>query len=257
MSELLAAVAAALGTPEALVKRAAEARAAATGASVDEVLGAWAGGGSVSAPAPAAATPQPEEEMPPTSVSSPSTTSVDTESSDPQPETDRPSPTGPSPSVPAGPYKPPVLVGAVDNPARVLAGVIGLFLVVLLIGFVGPSIPTENIGARTSYLDLTETARSGQHTYSTLGCAACHTQMVRPVIADVGLGPVTLNDTNQILGLRRFGPDLSDIGSRATPPEMELLVRGTLTHPGHNLSADDMASLIAYLVASDTSEEEG
>jgi mono/diheme cytochrome c family protein len=47
----LAAAAAAMGAPEALVKRSAEARAKATGASVDEVLAAWAGG----APAPATA----------------------------------------------------------------------------------------------------------------------------------------------------------------------------------------------------------
>ena len=46
----LAAAAAAMGVPETLVKRSAEARAKATGASVDEILAAWAGG----APAPAA-----------------------------------------------------------------------------------------------------------------------------------------------------------------------------------------------------------
>ena len=46
----LAAAAAAMGVPEALVKRSAEARAKATGASVDEILAAWAGG----APAPTA-----------------------------------------------------------------------------------------------------------------------------------------------------------------------------------------------------------
>jgi mono/diheme cytochrome c family protein len=47
----LAAAAAAMGVPEALVKRSAEARAKATGASVDDILAAWAGG----APAPATA----------------------------------------------------------------------------------------------------------------------------------------------------------------------------------------------------------
>lgn len=49
----LAAAAAAMGVPEALVKRSAEARARATGASIDEILTAWAGG----APAPAATAP--------------------------------------------------------------------------------------------------------------------------------------------------------------------------------------------------------
>ena len=54
----LAAAAAALGIPESLVQRSAEARAAETGASVDEILAAWAGG--ESGPAPAAQ-PEPSE----------------------------------------------------------------------------------------------------------------------------------------------------------------------------------------------------
>ena len=54
----LEAAAAALGIPEVLVQRSAEARAQETGASVDEILAAWAGGGS--APA-AAATPDSDE----------------------------------------------------------------------------------------------------------------------------------------------------------------------------------------------------
>ncbi len=53
MSDLSGA-AAAMGVPEVLVKRSAEARARATGASVDEILAAWAGG--ASAPAAPAAT---------------------------------------------------------------------------------------------------------------------------------------------------------------------------------------------------------
>jgi len=57
----LAAAAAALGAPEAIVKRSAEARAKASGASVDDILNAWAGGGA--APAPAA--PPPEADAPP------------------------------------------------------------------------------------------------------------------------------------------------------------------------------------------------
>ncbi|MGA8040053.1 MAG: c-type cytochrome [Acidimicrobiia bacterium] len=47
MSDLSAAAAAALGVPEALIQRSAAARAAETGMSVDDVLAAWAGGGSV------------------------------------------------------------------------------------------------------------------------------------------------------------------------------------------------------------------
>ena len=54
MSDLSAA-AAALGVPETIVQRSAAARAAEAGMTVDEVLAAWAGGGSVGGAQPAAA----------------------------------------------------------------------------------------------------------------------------------------------------------------------------------------------------------
>lgn len=60
MSELLSGAASALGLPEALVQRSAAARAAETGASVDEVLEAWAGG--EAAPSPEAQPAEPAVE---------------------------------------------------------------------------------------------------------------------------------------------------------------------------------------------------
>ncbi len=45
----LAAAAAALGMPEDLTRRSAEARAAESGSSVDEILSAWAGGEAIAA----------------------------------------------------------------------------------------------------------------------------------------------------------------------------------------------------------------
>ena len=59
MSELLAQAAAALNAPEAIVKRSADARAKAGGISPDEVLAAWAGGGSVTTAAPSDPVPEP------------------------------------------------------------------------------------------------------------------------------------------------------------------------------------------------------
>ncbi len=90
MSDLSAAAAAALGVPEAIVLRSAAARAAETGMSVDDVLGAWAGGGSVAAPAPsseAGPAPEPAEETP----------VADTE---PESAPVPPAPTGTTPSEP-------------------------------------------------------------------------------------------------------------------------------------------------------------
>jgi hypothetical protein len=80
MSDLLDAAAAALGVPAPLVQRAAGARAADTGMTVDEVLTAWAGGGAIEAPAP-----------PPDAEEAPSPTEAP----------DRPSAAAPTGAVPA------------------------------------------------------------------------------------------------------------------------------------------------------------
>lgn len=64
----LSGAAAAMGLPESLVKRSAEARAAETGQTVDEILAAWAGGeataGAADTPAPAEPVTEPEPESP-------------------------------------------------------------------------------------------------------------------------------------------------------------------------------------------------
>jgi hypothetical protein len=77
--------------------------------------------------------------------------------------------------------------------------------------------------------------------------------LIRPVVADVGLGAVTLNDSNQVLGTRRFGPDLSDVGSRLSASQIEATVNGLGSHPSLSLSQDDLAALVAYLIESKTS----
>jgi hypothetical protein len=66
MSELLSKVAELLNAPESLVQRSAEARAEASGRTVDEVLQSWAGGESVaSVEKPAEEAPSAEEPTPP------------------------------------------------------------------------------------------------------------------------------------------------------------------------------------------------
>ena len=61
MGELLAKVAEILGAPETLVQRSAEARAEASGNTVEEVLQSWAGGEAITTSAPAAETSVAEE----------------------------------------------------------------------------------------------------------------------------------------------------------------------------------------------------
>jgi mono/diheme cytochrome c family protein len=265
MAENLSAAASALGLPEALVERSAAARAAEIGASVDDVLNEWAGG-------EAASSSRAEAETEAATVSSPRSEATLGEVDRPEAETEgatvSPAPTPDSPEVvievpsqpaapelqptPAGPFKPPVLVGASDSPRSIILGALGLFLIVVLVGLVGPSIPEDIAGARSSALPLTTAAEHGRDIYATVGCASCHTQMVRPIIADVGLGAVTLNDSNQVLGARRFGPDLSDVGTRMTADQIEAIVAGLGEHPPHSLSGDDMNDLVAYLAESRT-----
>jgi mono/diheme cytochrome c family protein len=265
MAENLSAAASALGLPEALVERSAAARAAEIGASVDDVLNEWAGG-------EAASSSRAEAETEGATVSSPRSEATLEEVDRPEAETEgatvSPAPTPDSPEVvievpsqpaapelqptPAGPFKPPVLVGASDSPRSIILGALGLFLIVVLVGLVGPSIPEDIAGARSSALPLTTAAEHGRDIYATVGCASCHTQMVRPIIADVGLGAVTLNDSNQVLGARRFGPDLSDVGTRMTADQIEAIVAGLGEHPPHSLSGDDMNDLVAYLAESRT-----
>jgi hypothetical protein len=251
MSDLLSAAAAALGTPEALVRRSAEARATATGATVDEILAAWAGGAPAPT-APAATTVEAEEDA------GDDAPEVATEATPPPPEIVVEMPSAPAPApAPVGPYRPPVLVGVSDNPMTVLAGVVGLFFIVLVVGLIGPSIQTTNPGARSSSIEYSESAIDGRHLFANLGCASCHTQMVRPVIADVGLGAVTLNDSNQLLGTRRFGPDLSNVGARLSGSQIEAVIGGLDGHPRQDLSAEDMTALVSYLAESITAESEG
>jgi mono/diheme cytochrome c family protein len=87
VSEYLIAAAEAMGLPEALVERSAEARAEETGASVDEILQAWAGGETVSAAAPAKDEPTEEAAVP------------EEEDAAPQEPADEPEPVAPAAAV--------------------------------------------------------------------------------------------------------------------------------------------------------------
>jgi cytochrome c553 len=91
MSDLSAA-AAALGVPEAIVQRSAAARAAETGMSVDEILAAWAGGGSV------AGTPPPSETTTESEPETPSEPSAEPEEEEAAPEVPTPAAATPAPA---------------------------------------------------------------------------------------------------------------------------------------------------------------
>lgn len=257
MSEQLTAAAEAMGIPELLVERSAAARAAEAGTDTEEILAAWAGGEVVSAPSgepeepaepEAADTEAPEEKVPEEPEPEPATPEIVIEKPTKEPTR------APAPAAAAAPYKPPVLVGARDNPMVIMAAAVGLFVAVLLVGFVGPSFQGRAQGARTSEIAFSAQAMEGRAIYSTLNCDSCHTQMVRPVVADVGLGTVTVHDSNQVLGTRRFGPDLSNVGARVSESQLAATVAGLGDHPPYSLRTEDLEALVSYLAESVTAE---
>lgn len=264
MSEFLDAAAQAVGAPAELVLRSAEARARADGMSVDDVLSAWAGGGSPPAPAPAVETPPSPE---PSSAPPSETPAAAAASPTPSPPPPEPAAAPVSPveaptvvvsvEAPSGP--PPVLVGRVDRPFRYLLGGAALLILCLAVTLVAPAFSGTGRGAFHSEIRYSAAALVGQDEYLAQGCASCHTQVVRPIVADAqlaamaGLGGVTLSDTNQVIGRQRYGPDLANVGNRMTPEDIEGVLSGDKGHIAYG--GGDMAALVAYLVESRVSTE--
>ncbi|MYA38082.1 MAG: c-type cytochrome, partial [Acidimicrobiia bacterium] len=168
----------------------------------------------------------------------------------PPPEPAAPAPVAPAATLMAdGP--PPVLTGRVERPFRYLLGATTLLVLCLVVTLVLPAFSVTGRGAVHSEVPYTATALRGQEVYLTEGCAGCHTQMVRPVVADAqlaalaGVGGVTLSDTNQVIGRQRYGPDLANVGSRMSPEEFEAVLAGGGGHLTYG--GDWMDSLVAYL----------
>lgn len=244
----LAAAAAKLGVSESILKRSAEARANATGVSVEELLTAWAGGSASPTPAPS---PEPEVQSP--------------ESRDPSPEPQTAQAPAEAPIAPAATASAeprtetrdsepetrdsvPVLVGRREGIGLTMTGSLGLLVLSMLLGFFLPSIPQPSNGVRSSNHAFSRAALTGRDIYLEEGCGSCHTQLIRNVVPDAKLGPVTLDDTNQVIGYRRIGPDLSAIGSRITDTAaLTALLAGERNHPTAALSDSELAELLAYL----------
>ncbi|MGH8928052.1 MAG: cbb3-type cytochrome c oxidase subunit II [Acidimicrobiia bacterium] len=245
----LAAAAAAMGVPESIVQRSAEARAKATGASVDEILAAWAGGAAV----PAASAPSPQPQVSSQTSEQPSSDDAPAPEADTEPVTVAADVgtliPGPSSHAPSPPSAPPVLVGPRQGMGSLVFGSIGLLVLSMLLSVFLPSVPQPGNGIRTSTHAFSAQALSGRSIYRSQGCATCHTQLIRNVVSDVNLGPATLDDTNQLIGYRRLGPDLAAIGTRITDtPSLIALLNGQANHPPvTGLTDDDLANLLAYL----------
>jgi cbb3-type cytochrome c oxidase subunit II len=75
------------------------------------------------------------------------------------------------------------------------------------------------LGDRDRVYPEGSTLAAGRAIYLEEGCYYCHTQQVRPIVTDVGLGVVSeagdyVHETPAALGVERLGPDLTHVGDR-------------------------------------------
>jgi ribosomal protein L12E/L44/L45/RPP1/RPP2 len=265
-SETLAAAAQAMGVPEEMVRRSAQARANADGVGIDEVLAAWSGGASITAAAPPTA-PEPAPEPAPAVAA---LTAIDEPATPAPPASPPPQPAVPIEATPAvAVLEPPetetspVLEGRRESPAVLLSGAVGLFLVALLFAFILPALDATPESPPPS--GLSALGRQGREIYVAEGCWYCHTQQVRPIVTDANLGPVTQSDlvasfAPDTLGIQRIGPDLTHAGSREPTNDAAWLeefltdprsVREDSLQPGYgHLSDADRTALVQYLLES-------
>jgi hypothetical protein len=258
MSELLAKVAEILGAPESLVQRSAEARAEASGNTVDEVLQSWAGGESIasSAPPAEASVEEVKEEAPPAEA--------------------------PVEEVPVEEVKEVAdetvheVVEQVIQEETVelkkessLAFIMGVATVAIFTYFFAFSIPKNQSAdlvaeSLNNEIIVSQEVLKGAEVYNQLNCQSCHTQNVRLLIPDSQNGKVLKNKfANEIIikntGLLRLGPDLSTSATREPTNNSKWLaryltdsasVRDEIPHPNYDfLSATDLDYLLTYLLS--------
>ena len=237
MSELLSKVAEILKAPEELVQRSAEARAEASGKSVDEVLQSWAGGEAIES-SPAAETPVEEapveevvEEAPVEEVVEEAPVEVKKESS-----------------------------------FVFISGVIAIAIFTYFFGYLFPRQQSENLVSESlnNTIEVSNEELKGAEIYNQLNCQSCHTQNVRVVIPDSQNGKVLKNKFAEEAvikntGLIRIGPDLSNSASREPTNNPQWLsrylkdsssVRENVPHPNYDfLNQQDLDYLITYLLS--------
>jgi cbb3-type cytochrome oxidase subunit 1 len=157
--------------------------------------------------------------------------------------------------------------------ARLRLGTIGLFGVAVVFGFLFPSLESSHItntlaADESRYFDaeanpaLAEISL-GHELYLSEGCWYCHSQEVRQIVTDVGLGPVSLPgdyawEVPAPRGTNRIGPDLFHVGSREQTGSAQSVldhlfdprsVRPWSTMPSYqHLSDGELEALALYLV---------
>ena len=260
MSELVNKVAEILKAPIDLVQRSAEARAAASGKTVDEVLNSWAGGESIVTSAPV------EEEKP---------------AEEAPVEEEKPAEEAPVEEAPVEEEKPaeeaPVeemVQEVVDEVVELkkesslafITGVLSIAIFTFVFAFLTPK--NQSIAIVESSLNNTVKVSAdvlrGAEIYSELNCQSCHTQNVRTLIPDTQNGKVLSNKyANKALikniGNIRLGPDLSTNSLREPTNNAQWLgrylsdsssVNRDIPHPNYEfLDKEDLDYLVTYLLS--------
>ena len=273
MSELLSKVAELLNAPESLVQRSAEARAEASGRTVDEVLQSWAGGESV------AAAEKPVEETPPVEeVAQPIEKPVETSEEEQDEEQESTEESSIVFDENVSELITEVLIEeenvAVKKESSIgfIAGVIGVVVFTYLFAFLIPKQQSEEVVLQSlnNSVRVSEEILEGAIVYNQLNCQSCHTQNVRILIPDSQNGKILKNrfankNLIQNTGLLRLAPDLSTLGTREPTNDAEWLkeylidpssVKEDIPHPSVNfLSNQDLDYLITYLLSLGSTNE--
>ena len=270
MSELLSKVAELLNAPESLVQRSAEARAEASGRTVDEVLQSWAGGESV------ASIEKPAEEAPPIQEELPTEETVPVEEPPTVMDQDKEN----AISVQENDDEEIVQLEIEEENVELkkesslsfIVGVIGVVVFTYMFAFSIPKQQSEDIVLQSlnNSIRVSEEVLEGAIIYNQLNCQSCHTQNVRILIPDSQNGKILKNkfankNLIQNTGLLRLAPDLSTLGTREPANDSEWLkdyllepssVKEDIPHPSINfLSDQDLDYLITYLLSLGSTNE--
>ena len=242
MSELVNKVAEILNAPIDLVQRSAEARAAASGKSVDEVLSSWAGGESIESTAPVEETPVEETPVEETPVEETPVEEVVQE----------------------------VVEELVDlkneSSLAFISGVLSIAVFTFIFAFLIPKNQSIRIveSSLNNTISVSADVIKGAEIYSELNCQSCHTQNVRTLIPDTQNGKVLSNKyANKALikniGNIRLGPDLSTNSLREPTNNAQWLgryltdsssVNREIPHPNYEFLDDrDLDYLVTYLLS--------
>jgi cbb3-type cytochrome oxidase subunit 1 len=168
-----------------------------------------------------------------------------------------------APGIAAAEVDPELVLTAAPSVPKVLRYAVAFFVLAALVVLVLPSFESAD---PTQLADRSRTYRPGDSNtigravYLQEGCAYCHTQQVRPIVTDVGLGAVSVpgdysKETPVLIGVQRYGPDLMHLRLRSDFEAVESRLqrpredRPWSIMPEYDyLSASDRAALVAYLV---------